>query len=190
MGAADVLEKLLNQGADLSIRNHDGRSALWYGADTAKIEIVRMLLNKGALPNTVDTSGHAPITQAVLSQQPSIASLLIKHGSRLEYQTKNSRNNLLMLASHVGSSSIAQLLIAENVALNERNLQGDTALLIAAKRKFPETVKILLTHGANPNLRNKKKENVRMLAEKNDQTEILGLLDHYAPRAKWLDRLL
>ncbi len=95
-----------------------------------------------------------------------------------------------MLASYVGSPSIAKLLITEDAALNDRNLHGNTALLIATKRKFPEIVKILLTHGANPNLRNKKKENVRTLAEKNQQTEILGLLDHYAPKTKWLDRLL
>ena len=190
MGLADEVEKLLNQGADISTGNHEGRSALWYGADTAKIEIARMLLNKGALPNTVDTSGHAPITRAILSQQPSIASLLIKHGSNLEYRTKSSRNTLLMLASHVGSLSIAQLLIDEDIALDNRNIQGDTALLIATKRKFPEIVKILLTRGANPNLRNKKKENVRTLAEKSDQTEILGFLDQYAPKTKWLDQLL
>ncbi len=56
--------------------------------------------------------------------------------------------------------------------------------MLAAAGGHTETVRALLDGGANPNLRNKKRERAHMLV--NGDNEILTLLENHKAGKKWL----
>jgi ankyrin repeat protein len=57
----------------------------------------------------------------------------------------------LMLTAFNGHSSIVLELIGKDAEVDRKDLEGRTALMYASSGPFPETVKILLDKGANPN---------------------------------------
>lgn len=58
----------------------------------------------------------------------------------------------LMFAAFNGHSDIVLTLLESEAAIDRRDLMGRTALLYASTGPFPETVKILLDKGAEPNI--------------------------------------
>ncbi len=58
----------------------------------------------------------------------------------------------LMFAAFNGHTEIVLALIDSNAVVDRRDLQGRTALLYASTGPFPETVKVRLEKGAEPNI--------------------------------------
>ena len=58
----------------------------------------------------------------------------------------------LMLAGYNGHTKIVIMLIEEDAVVDRRDLMGQTALLYASSGQFPETVKVLLDKGAEPDI--------------------------------------
>lgn len=78
---------------------------------------------------------------------------------------------LLESASRGNHERIEKLLALDFKAdVNARNRNGDTALLIAARSGMLETVKILIRHGANPDIRNRSGDTALLSAIKISST--------------------
>ena len=60
-GREDAVEWLLDNGADVEGRNHDGNTALHSAAFLGRSEIARLLLERGADVNAVEDNGGRPI---------------------------------------------------------------------------------------------------------------------------------
>jgi ankyrin repeat protein len=60
-GKTEVIEFLLNKGADVNARSRDGGTALHGAAFLGHIETVNLLLNKGANPNVRNKKGETPL---------------------------------------------------------------------------------------------------------------------------------
>jgi ankyrin repeat protein len=75
----DVVERLLQRGADVSLQEHDGDTALHAAASTGNLNILRMLLAKGADPNVKNKLGGTPLMwAAVYGYQDAVRLLLAK----------------------------------------------------------------------------------------------------------------
>jgi len=57
-----------------------------------------------------------------------------------------------MFAAYNGHTDIVLALIESDAVVDRRDLLGQTALLYASSGQFPETVKLLLEKGAEPNI--------------------------------------
>jgi ankyrin repeat protein len=72
---------LLDQGEVIDARDEAGRTPLMLAVTQGKLEIVRLLLARGADPNVADNAGHTALQQATKRNLQDIAALLEQAGA-------------------------------------------------------------------------------------------------------------
>ena len=152
-GDAAAVERLLDEGVDVNTKFRYGATALFYACDHGHIEVVKVLLDKGADLTIKDTFyGFTPLMLAVSPAQKrkpehtEIAMLLIAKGSP-------GKEEALSGAIEEGDASLAKFILgrggipAANLseALEAAKAQNKTemvSMLEAAGAKVPEDFKM------------------------------------------------
>lgn len=185
----DRVRELIEQGADLEAADEYGRTPLQIAVDSADQtnavgygtpEMVVLLLDLGADPNTREVDGHSPIFRAV--QQASttedvMSRALLDAGADtgiennrgntvisnyerspsypkaglLDQSVRASREPMHLAAEH-GDDDRLQELIESGEDVNQTDEAGYSVLAGAVSADKPETVRLLLEAGADPNL--------------------------------------
>lgn len=184
--ALAVVRKLLAAGADVqtsaSLEPYPYRGNGWKPHTTDRpldaaitagdIDLVAMLLDKGAKLTTLTEHRDTPLLLAVKSGQvmPMIA-LLVERGSDINAQDEIDCT-VLTHALMVGRTDIARYLIARGAEVNAG--RSESALVRAARNGDVDIVKLLLAKGADVKRRNLSGEAALGVAR--DNTEITALL--------------
>jgi ankyrin repeat protein len=107
----DVLELLLANGADVNAADRWGWSLLHYTALHGDADTTRMLLDKGANPNTVERQrGLTPLHCAALRRgKKTVAEMLLAHGANMDTRDWDGKTPL-SLAKENGHTEIVELL--------------------------------------------------------------------------------
>ena len=142
-GAGDVakVKELLDKGADVNAANSYGGTALAFACDRGHLEVIRLLLDRGANPDTQDTFYKLkPIGWAAQRGYTEIVKLLLDRGAAPDPQ-------ILVMGIYGEQPAIVQLMI-------ERTKPGEDALsdalAIAEQVGNAEIVEILKAAGAKP----------------------------------------
>jgi ankyrin repeat protein len=77
----DVVEKLLHRGADVSLQEKDGDTALHAAASTGNLNMLRMLLERRANPNVKNKLGGTPLMWAAVYGYQDAVQLLLEKGA-------------------------------------------------------------------------------------------------------------
>lgn len=151
-GRSDLkaIESLLKEGANANTRDVLSMRPIIHAARNGSVEIVRMLLDKGADPN-VKCQGFTPLGTAALNGYHHVADLLIKAGARLDTKGDNGFTPL-MNAALMNHERTVEVLLRNNPDMELTNREGMTALSIAASEGQSESLEAMLKHGADPNL--------------------------------------
>lgn len=78
---ADVVEQLLQRGADVNLQEHDGDTALHAACNTGDLKVLRSLLVKGARPNVKNKLGGTPLMWAAVYGYQDAVQLLLDNGA-------------------------------------------------------------------------------------------------------------
>jgi len=81
-GRKDVVELLLNNGADVNAKSNDGWSALTYAARNGRKDVVELLLNAGTDINAKDNYGWSALMYAVAYGHKDVVELLKRYGAK------------------------------------------------------------------------------------------------------------
>jgi hypothetical protein len=92
---SQIVNLLLEKGADPNIRNKNGWTALMFASKNGCIKIVSSLLSYGADPNNIDKKGRSAIELASYWCNYEIVVLLLKAGAKLIF-----KNTALMVTKH------------------------------------------------------------------------------------------
>lgn len=133
IGNADMLASRISSkisGIDLM---YDGETALMRAAGKGRVDIIFLLLQRGANVNIKDSIGDDALIQAVVNNQIQIASMLLNAGSDVRAQSDDG-NTALMLASGYGYLEIVCMLLTAGFDVYHKNVVGETALFKANKR--------------------------------------------------------
>ncbi|MEM8505634.1 MAG: ankyrin repeat domain-containing protein [Cyanobacteria bacterium P01_D01_bin.1] len=155
---SDVAFCLIEAGGDVSIRRSNregvspelGQTALGWAASRSPVSVVEALLAAGA---PVDSSDGAstPLANAVDYGRIDIVECLLAAGANLQHPHYQ-KSPLLHRAVKYDELEMAQYLIDEvGVDIEAYHEYGNTALHTAVGEGFMDHVKMLLSHGANPN---------------------------------------
>jgi ankyrin repeat protein len=141
--------RLLDNSPDLlnapSITN--SFSYLQYAASSGNLELMQILLDRGALVDTPNTL--PPLLLAIRQGHKKAAELLIKAGADVNGKVADGSLMPLGEAAWKGFTSISELLIENGAALNSHDSSGQTPLHYAAGGDHLQEMQLLLSKGAD-----------------------------------------
>ncbi|KPM40844.1 hypothetical protein AK830_g5735 [Neonectria ditissima] len=151
------IQLLLEHGANPNTTNLYGRPVIAQGVKRNNLELVRLLLQYGAEAGGYDASGNSMIALAASQENVEMVRLLLSHGASAIGRVL-SGSTVLVDSINKRRIEIASLLLEHGADANARDLYANPILVAVIKDgKLPEsdkleTVRLLLSHGATPNV--------------------------------------
>ncbi|MEO7539207.1 MAG: ankyrin repeat domain-containing protein, partial [Pyrinomonadaceae bacterium] len=78
---SEIVKALINAGAEINVKNGEGRSALMSAANSDNVESVRILLLAGARVDLKDSDGETAVT---LASDDDVKRLLMEYGAEID----------------------------------------------------------------------------------------------------------
>jgi cytohesin len=174
----DLVELLLQRGADPNVRLRDSFAAL-HLAESA--DIATLLIAHGASTTARGYEDRTPLHQAAMQGRLDVATVLLAHGSDIESKDEQGRTPLHLAVDQPASSpEIVALLLRHGANANARSSQQETALQAALTRDR-KIVQILLDAGADVNSQDRwQRTSLHRAVQAGDPALVALLLSHGA----------
>ncbi|MBE9183725.1 ankyrin repeat domain-containing protein [Microcoleus sp. LEGE 07076] len=186
IGFKELVQQLINNGANVVIRDRQKRTPLHYA--TTK-EVAALLMQD---INAKDESGNTPLHLAVQEDRPEIVSFLIANGAKLNIENKSGDTPLHLAVQHNpynpsdiprNRPEIVYSLIKNGAKVNVKNNNGQTPLHIAVfNKRFPRLdnmqniIERLLEYGAEINIQDNNKTTPLDIAVDSTDRDAVALL--------------
>ena len=148
--SVELLQTLINAGADLRSRSNTGRTPLLIALEQPRPELISTLLRAGAPVDDRDAEGrtvlHLAARHGVLSAE--LMKQLLAAGVEVDARTAQGRTPLMGAASYGGLAAM-ELLAKAGADLNARSQQGLTPLMAAVISEQSQAARWLLERGAS-----------------------------------------
>ncbi|MEM8830236.1 MAG: ankyrin repeat domain-containing protein, partial [Cyanobacteria bacterium P01_G01_bin.19] len=144
----EVIELLLDLGADINKVNSSKETPLLFISDFNKIDTAKLLIDNGADVNVINARKDTPLLKAIRSNQLIMAKLLIEQGA--DVNAKNS-NGQTALFSRYNSLEVVELLIEHGADAKAIDKSFSTPLFSLDN---PQVAKLLIDNGADANATN------------------------------------
>jgi uncharacterized protein len=141
---AELKSLITKSGA--ATKDKHGTTPLMYAAAYGSLDSMKLLIDAGADGNTHNDFDATALMWA--AGDPAKARLLIDHGANVNAVSKLKRTPLMLAATHDGASETVKLLLSKGADPQAADVQGDTALLLAADAGDVESVRLLVASGA------------------------------------------
>lgn len=175
-----LMEQLLDSGVspDMGESSHPLNETII----RRDIEGVRLLLQFGANPNQADRDGKTPLWLAVDGSFLDGAALLLKYQAEPIFMPTLELETPLAFAVRALKTDLVHTLLAHGGDPNHETRNRSTVLIEAVRNKAPQRlVDLLLTAGADANLKNAEGRSALFEAVQADQViTVTMLLDHSA----------
>ncbi|XXH00620.1 hypothetical protein Hte_006968 [Hypoxylon texense] len=184
-GLLETCEMLLERRADIfhqSIKPPILIYAMIRGVPGSRLEIIRLLVDKGARVNAEDASGNTTLMWACWSDDPrksSIVEYLLEQGADVNCYNHTGVRPVHIAISMGDESLLSLLLRQKHIDLNVLDPDNDTPLKLAIRARHASMVKMLLEKGADPNFRPKGGDPALLEAVEVYQAEVVSLLIQY-----------
>lgn len=150
-----IAQRLLDSGAQ--VNSHAGfynTTPLHGAAEKGPLELVKLLVSKGAKVNAVDKEFSMPLAKAVQADNLEIAQFLLEQGADKTINHADTEFQTAIFKAR--SAKMAQLLIANGANVSDRDKKGLSVLLHAVVRHLDfDLLKVLLQNGADINAQDK-----------------------------------
>ncbi|MDP2206621.1 MAG: ankyrin repeat domain-containing protein [Alphaproteobacteria bacterium] len=142
-GDIEKVRAALDAGADPNVlRNDQDYSALSFHAEGKRLQIVALLLERGARPDFGSSAGHTPLMVAARAGNLPLVTLLHEKGANLNAQS-DSGWSALHNAAYWGRGPVIQYLMEHGADINLRDSRMNKAADIAAKEGYPRVAELL-----------------------------------------------
>lgn len=175
-GDAASMEQFLATGMSPDLRHPDGNTVLIAAARTGDAAIVKLLLGAGAKVYAKNALDEDAAMLSAYQGHDQVIDLLAAWGA--DFGPNRKGWTPLSYAAYAGRcETVAHLLTAYGVEVDQPIENGLTPLMLAANQGHLECVKSLLAAGADPNRKAGPGRTARKLAEKGGHTDIMDLLE-------------
>jgi hypothetical protein len=147
-GDPDMVNVLMDGGADPDSADSEGATALMFAARTRCLSCVAALLKRGADVRLKDRRGDTALDIARRAGRTTAAEMILAHDPE-------KGRAALLIATREGLADVVQCLVENGVDVNATDQEGNTALMAASETGNLNIVSILLGKGADVRARNK-----------------------------------
>ncbi|XP_067661816.1 serine/threonine-protein phosphatase 6 regulatory ankyrin repeat subunit B-like [Haliotis asinina] len=164
-GHKDVVELLVDKGADVSIVDETGDNILHCACRGGDVEVVKYILSQEMVD--INSLGHRKKTPAMVAGQEGhmkVVELLAKLRADLSLSDV-SGSNILHIACYCGQINIVNYILSlKLVDVNSRGWKNRTSVMVAAKHGHKEVVELLAIHRADLSLNDESGSNILHIA--------------------------
>ncbi len=139
------LQELLEKEGDVNANS--GGTALMWASYEGQLDMVRLLLEKGADINFKGNNGGTALMYACVKGDPEIVKLLLENGADVDAKD-GSLMTALMWASYEGRPDVLRMLLEKGADINPKNQKGFTALGLASEKSHLKVAELLREQGA------------------------------------------
>ncbi|KAF7971912.1 hypothetical protein HWV62_19483 [Athelia sp. TMB] len=151
IGAIHTVQHLIQNGADIDAAEGDtSNRPLLVASSEGHLEVVKLLLDNSADPNTRDERIGTALQVASSKGHLAVAKLLLEMGADANIRA-GEYGTALHAASSEGHLEVARLLLGKAAEVNIQGGPYGTALQTASAKDNREVAKFLLENGANAN---------------------------------------
>ena len=147
-GHLELVESLLEFGADVNKRNEDHSTPLFYASEAGRFKVAEFLIEHGADVNSLDWTGWTPLLAASRRGHTAIVQLLLEHGADVNAKTQDN-----WTALHLGifgySFESIKALLEHGADVHVRNDEGQSPFQLASRRGEQKIVGLLSEYGAD-----------------------------------------
>ncbi|KLI90419.1 hypothetical protein AA310_02705 [Arthrobacter sp. YC-RL1] len=179
-GKPDAVRKAVKAGADLHAKDSSGRTPLMRAVIVGNAAICKHLLDAGSDPNAKDDYQESPFLRASASGMVSTLSAFLDKGADTR-STNRVGGTALSVAAENGQVGSVRALLKTDIPVDHVNDLGWTALhetivLGQGTTNSITIARLLVTHGANPTLKDQTGSDAFTLARERQQTQMLNML--------------
>jgi len=168
--------KALITSSTINTQNEEGHTPLYAAIDQDHLEVVELLVAKGADVKITDKYGYTPLHVAASHGQKEIVALLLFAGASVNDQKNQDGVTPLHMAALWGREETAGFLIEQGANVNAKSKSGQTSLHLAVSWNRTEMVQLLITKGADVNAKDAKGKTALSIAEAKGNKELVDLL--------------
>ncbi|XP_028317118.1 ankyrin repeat and SOCS box protein 4 [Gouania willdenowi] len=161
--AVETALVLLEKGAAVN-RTPNGKTPLHVACEVANTDGVALLLAHGAKINSLSLSGHTALHYCITRESVDCAKQLILKGAKVNTASHDTEDTPLHTAARFGVPELVNLFLAHGASVNAVNALHETPIMTATFWAFNSrdqlystdhhlVCRLLLDHGAEPNLR-------------------------------------
>lgn len=176
-GKQDIVELLLESGANVNHRNKAGNTPLLEACSQGHVTIAKLLLDRRAdIDAPTETTYDSALTWACTLGNEEIVALLLERKASVEHRTKDGCT-ALMFAALAGHERVAKLLLDYTAEINvESDSNKDSPLTFACWKGHQKVVELFLERKANIEHRTKEGFSPLMFAALGGHTQVAELL--------------
>lgn len=180
-GDTSTIERLIAAGAEPNVRNELDRTPLHVATFARQAQAIRTLAKAGATLELLDAERYDPVTIAAVANDELTLSMLLSLGASAKQVTSRYDGTALIAAAHLGHHGVVKQLIAAGAPLDHVNNLHWTALIEAVVlgdggMRHIETVRALVSAGADTQLSDRSGRTPLQLAKANGYREIIEIL--------------
>ena len=151
-------EFLLRHGGNVDVRGTDGQTPLHWAIAHEDVHAVSFLLEHGADVNSQSDNLWTPLHLASSHQILEVVPILLEHGADIDSRTDKGEIPLSLVFKDDYCSEdevlpFVQFLLDHGTNVNAQDKDHKTPLLLAMKRLWHKIFRVLLEHGADPNVK-------------------------------------
>lgn len=140
-GQHQLVEQLLKQGHDSSLKNKLGLTALMVASALGHIETINVILKYDKNVNYRNAKGESALSLAIMNNKADAASALLKAGANPDVRFKGAY--LLHIVAENGASEIAKAMLNYGANPRVKDIKGRTPAQYAGAKGFKELEGIL-----------------------------------------------
>ena len=140
----EILQILIKSGSLINISDNFGITPLHLVSFKGQDEYMSILLQNNADINALDSFKRLPLNYAIMEGQLNSAYLLLEGGSKIDINDIDGNSLLHYAVSSKGNALLFSImLIDRKINLNLQNNDGDTAIMLVAKKNPKENVRLI-----------------------------------------------